>query len=110
VSALDEIRELTRELRTGTTLYWSDLRALLGEREIAVVNTVLVDRIPDDDTDFLALVLQDDRVVEIEYVDRDSVPERTPRIAAWLEALPGTPEWSLYRERAELVLSRRDEL
>jgi RimJ/RimL family protein N-acetyltransferase len=102
----EEIRELTLDLRRSANLYWADLRDLLRARSVAPETSVAVDRTPDESTDFLALVLEDSRVVEIEYQDRFRGAE--PSIVAWVDAVPGTPEWELYREPVELALARFD--
>lgn len=106
----EEICELTRALRASSNLYWTDLRELLRERGVTPETTVVVDRSPDEDTDFLALVLDDSRTVEVEYADRHYVPGRQPRITGWIDAVSGTPEWSLYTDLADLALQRRDEI
>ena len=106
----DEIRALTQELRTSSSLYWADLRDLPTRRGVTVDAAVLVDRSVDEDLDFLTLVLEESRAVEIEYVDRHYAPGRRPEIRTWLDVAPGTPEWSLYCDPIELALARRAEI
>jgi hypothetical protein len=107
----EEIRELTHEFRTANSLYWSDLRNLVGELGIAAETLVVLDRIPEEgEVDFVALVLEDSRIVEIEYADRRYVPRQHPEIRVWLEITPGTPEWSVYRDRIDVALARRTDL
>lgn len=86
------------------------MRDLLRERDVTPETTIAVDRGPDEDVDFLALVLDDSRTVEVEYTDRYYVSGRQPRITAWVDAVPGTPEWSLYAELVDLAVERRDEI
>jgi hypothetical protein len=106
---LTEIRELTKQLRAGAALYWHDLRDLLAARGFLPSDLVAAYRLVDEDTDFLVLVLPDDRAVEIEYVDRDYVEGRQPRITAWEEVIPGTSDWSVYGEHIQLARLHRNE-
>jgi hypothetical protein len=107
----EEIRALTHELRHANGRYWSDLRDLVRERGIAADTLVVLDRIPEEgDLDFVAVVLEDSRVMEIEYADRHYVPRERPEIRAWLDVTPGTPEWSVYSDRIDVAHARRAEI
>ena len=107
---LAQIRELTNQLRAGAALYWRDLRDLLTSRGYLPSDLVVAYRLVDEDTDFLVLVLPDDRAVEVEYVDREYVEGRQPRITLWEELIPGTSDWSVYGEHIHVARSHRAEI
>jgi hypothetical protein len=61
---LAEIRNLTNRLWSGADLYWHDLRDLLTASGYVPSDLVVAYRLVDEDTDFLVLVLPDDRRID----------------------------------------------
>jgi hypothetical protein len=79
-----EIRELTELFRFDNDSYWSDLRHLVGGRGEDPSRIVAADKWPDEESDFLLLVLPDGRAVEVEYADATPNSGRTAAsLRAW---------------------------